>query len=81
MNETTDQLWSDAYYIAVVGASNPRGVSYTYNRWLEKGIAAEHPALRAIKGHLDFLHGTALGPDFDDFDLVKANAVRLGLVT
>lgn len=76
-----DTAWSDAYYIADVGASNPKGVQYTLDKMItERHIPLDHPALRAIGGHLDYLQGRGLGPELDDLREVQANARRLGLI-
>jgi hypothetical protein len=76
---TEDQLWRDAYNIAWIGASNPRGVRHSITQIFEAGFDDDHAAVRAIKGHLDFLEGRSLGPEFSDLDLVIANARRLGI--
>lgn len=80
-DEDLDTAWSDAYYIADVGASNPKGVQYTLDKMItERHIPLDHPALRAIEGHLAYLHGNGLGPELDDLREVQANARRLGLI-
>ena len=43
--------------------------------------ACEHPALRAIAGHLAYLYGYGLGPDDKYLTATQDNARRLGLVT
>ena len=73
-----DKAWSDAYYIAWVGASNPKGVQRTLTEHTAS-LGETHPAVRAIAGHLAFLAGTSLGPDSDVLEQVLANARRLGL--
>jgi hypothetical protein len=74
-----DQAWRDAYYIATVGASNPKGVANALARHVGH-LGDDHPAVRAIRGHLEFLQGTSLGPEFDDLREVGRNAARLGLI-
>lgn len=81
-----DELWRDAWRIAWVGASNPAAVASTLSKHtaaLTREIgtrpACQHPALRAIAGHLAFLYGYGLGPDQEYLDQVEANARRLGL--
>ena len=76
---TEDRLWRDAYYIAYIGASNPRGVRHSLTQIVEAGFDDNHAAVRAIKGHLDFLEGRSLGPEIADLDAVLANARRLGV--
>jgi hypothetical protein len=80
--ETTDRdedgAWSDAYHISYIGASNPTGVRRTWSLRAAR-LGDDHHAVRAIKGHLDFLEGRGIGPEFDDLDAVKANARRLGI--
>lgn len=55
------QLWRDAYRIAYIGASNPKGVRHTMVEHL-KTFGSGHPAVRAIQGHLAFLEVMALAP-------------------
>jgi hypothetical protein len=43
-------------------------------------LGDDHPAVRAIKGHLAFLKGESLGPELDDLREVERNARRLGLM-
>ena len=74
-----DQAWRDAYYIADVGASNPRGVERTLTETSGR-VGSDHPAVRAIRGHLEFLRGESLGPSFGDLDAVRVNARRLGII-
>ena len=62
--------WEDAYGIAYIGASNPKGVENTLNHWKSQGLDESHPAVRAIQGHLDYLNGKGLGPEFDDLEEV-----------
>ncbi len=76
---TDDAAWTDAYRIAWVGASNPRGVSRTLDEHSAR-FGVDHPAVRAIRGHLDFLRGHGLGPDLDKLRDVERNAKRLGLI-
>lgn len=82
-----DGLWADAYRIAWVGASNPAAVASTLARRTQEVIhvigtrpACQHPALRAIAGHLAYLFGQGLGPDQKYLDAVEANAKRLSLI-
>jgi len=76
--EQVDRAWNDAYLIAWVGASNPQGVARTMAP--HRGILGpEHPAVKAISGHLAFLHGHGIGPEFDELDAVRDNGVRLGI--
>jgi hypothetical protein len=63
-------LWRDAYHIAWVGASNPKGVARTLQAH-QATFGADHIAVRAIRGHLDFLQGTSCGPEFDELDAVR----------
>ena len=75
-----DAAWADAYGIAVTGASNPKGVAYTLDNLIRNHhVPVNHPAIRAIEGHLDYLNGNGLGPEMDDFREVEANARRLGI--
>ena len=62
--------WRDGYLIAWVGASNPRGVSFRLATH-ESELGPDHVAVRAIRGHLAFLQGEALGPDMDDLTAVR----------
>lgn len=67
-------IWRDAYGIAVVGASNPRGVARTMVNYIDEGVTLrDSPALRAIFGHLEFLLGKGLGPEMDDLREVEAH--------
>jgi hypothetical protein len=75
-----DKLWSDAYHIAIVGASNPKGVRNTMVAHLAT-FGSGHPAVRAIEGHHAFLTGTSLGPEPADLAAVEENARRLGLMS
>lgn len=70
-------LWEDAWHIAWVGGSNITGITHTYNKWSNL-YGANHPAVLAIKGHLDFLHGRGLGPEFDVLDQVLLKAREYG---
>jgi hypothetical protein len=76
--EDADAVWEHAYHIAWIGASNPKGVERT---WLIDATrhGQDHPGVRAILAHLDFLHGQGIGPEFADFDAVRDNARRLGI--
>lgn len=72
------QAWREAYYIAVVGASNPVSVAGTLGRLSAAMLrhigthgVETHPALRAIAGHLAYLYGYGLGPDSDVLDQVE----------
>jgi hypothetical protein len=81
-----DQAWADAYRVNFPGASNPVAVASA----LARNSAAllheigtdgirEHPALRAIAGHLAFLYGYSLGAEVYLLDETEINAVRLGI--
>ena len=74
-----DKAWDAAYHISYIGASNPKGVRHTLDDLTAKGIGDDHPAMRAIEGHLAYLHGDGTGPEFDDLAAVKDNARRLGI--
>lgn len=73
-----DQLWRDAYGIAWIGASNPVAVQHTLDKWTET-FGADNLAVRAMAGHLAFLRGESLGPEFMELDAVLENARRLGI--
>jgi hypothetical protein len=75
-----DRAWQAAYAIAWVGASNPRGVTRSLTEYRE-ALGPEHVAARAIAGHLAFLQGESIGPEFDELDAVLSNARRLGIHT
>lgn len=70
--------WRDAYYIAWVGASNPKGVARSLSQWLPI-LGSNHPAVEAITGHLAFLNGESMGPSSEVLDKVLACAVKLGI--
>ncbi len=42
-------------------------------------LRPEHPAVRAISGHLGFLRGCGAGPSPELLDQVRENAIRLGI--
>lgn len=69
-NITTEQPWRDAYLIAWIGASNPRAVQRTLDTHTAT-YGPEHVAVRAIRGHLDYLEGNGLGPEMDALREVK----------
>jgi hypothetical protein len=73
-----DQVWRDAYSIAWVGACNARAVARTLTHYRDT-YGANHPAVRAIAGHLAFLDHESLGPEFADLDAVVENGRRLGI--
>lgn len=73
-----DSLWKDAYGIAWIGASNPVAVERVLERRTAE-FGANNPAVRAIAGHLAFLRGESIGPEFDDLDAVLINARKMGL--
>lgn len=74
-----DEAWRDAYYIAYVGASNPKAIARTFQRHLAV-LGVEHVAVRAIGGHLGYLRGSSLGPAPEELLEVEAQAKRLGLL-
>jgi len=74
-----DKAWESAWHIASNGASNPKGVRYTLDELVAKGMGDSVPA-RAIQGHLDYLEGRSPGPELDDLREVDANARRLGII-
>lgn len=63
-------VWNDAYLIAWIGACNKFAVSQILKRH-EAMYGADHQAVRAIRGHLEFLEGISLGPEMDDLRAVK----------
>lgn len=69
-DEHVNGLWRDAYNIAWIGASNPRGVERTLAQHTET-YGPDHVAVRAIRGHLEFLKGNGLGPESDDLTTVR----------
>ena len=74
-----DEAWRDEFHIAWIGASNPRAVMRTLNR--HRAVMGEdHPAVRAITGHLAFLEGKSLGPSEELLGEVMEQAYRLHLV-
>jgi hypothetical protein len=77
--EAENAAWRDAYYIAWIGACNPRAVGATYVKH-SNTLGRQHPAVRAIGDHHDFLKGESLGPSLADLESVKMNAQRLGLM-
>jgi hypothetical protein len=72
--QTFDELYQEAYSIAVVGASNPIAVAGTLHEAMlflsRKGFdhsdIKESAAIRAIAAHLNFLLGQGLGPEESD---------------
>lgn len=78
-SDVEDKAWHAAYLIAWVGASNPRGVALALDEH-STAVGSDHPAVVAIRGHLDYLNGQSLGPAFDILDAVRENAGRLGLL-
>lgn len=82
-----DQLWRDAYLIAHAGASNPVAVARTLREHCKTVLARthssdavrQHPALRAIAGHLAFLFGQGIGPEFADLDTVSRECKARGI--
>lgn len=71
--ETTElrfrAMWRDAYLIAVVGASNVKGVERTLESYRALGYGNRVP-VRAIRSHLEYLQGKGLGPLMDDYRAV-----------
>lgn len=70
--EAEAAAWHEAYYIAVVGASNPAAVASRLARHaaalthlIGTENAKHHPAIQCIFGHLAFLYGLGLGPNED----------------
>lgn len=61
------ELWEDAWHIAWIGASNPRAVGHTLDKWVNL-YGHDNDAVKAIQGHYDFMHGRGLGPDSDILD-------------
>jgi hypothetical protein len=61
-----------------VGACNPVAVRSAIATHTP-ALGSDHPAVRAMQGHLDFLEGTSIGPEFEDLDAVLSNARRLGI--
>lgn len=72
-----DAAWRDAYGIAWVGASNPRGVQHTIDKHIAAGVDADHPAIQAMQGHLDYLEGRSLGPSSRVLQLVEDHHANL----
>jgi hypothetical protein len=73
------QAWRNAYYIAWVGACNQVAVQSAYSTHAPH-LGEDHPAVRAIKGQLEFLQGTSPGPSAEDIQLVLEHAASLGLI-
>jgi hypothetical protein len=65
-----EKLWRDAYLIAWIGACNPNSVAKALAAH-ERDHGADHPAVRAIRGHLEFLRGNSLGPSDEDLEAVR----------
>lgn len=87
LRKLEDAAWREAHYIASVGASNPSAVAHALARnssalqpYLGTDGVRQHPALRAIAGHLAYLYGYGLGPDMGVLDALRQNATRLGIV-
>jgi hypothetical protein len=57
-------MWQEAYNIAWIGASNPKGIIRTINTRAEV-FGYDHPAIEAMCDHLAFLLGHGLGPEFE----------------
>jgi hypothetical protein len=75
-----DAGWEAAWHIAVNGASNPKGVEHSLRNFVrDKHIPIDHAIVRAIEGHLDYLHGNGLGPELEDLREVQYHARRLGI--
>jgi hypothetical protein len=75
-----DAAWRDAYHIAWIGASNPKGVERSLTQHIAT-VGAGHVACKAMAGHLAYLRGHGLGPELEELGEVFDNAVRLGLET
>jgi hypothetical protein len=71
-----DRMWQDAYAIAWIGASNPKGVIHTISTYAGL-FGYDHPAIEAMCDHLAFLLGHGLGPEFDILDQVRAEHDRI----
>lgn len=65
-----NDVWKDAYLIAWIGACNKLAVSLILKRH-EATYGADHQAVRAIRGHLEYLEGDSLGPEMEDLRAVK----------
>jgi hypothetical protein len=63
--------WEDAYGIAWIGASNPKGVQNTVDHWKQQGLNEDEMPLRAMQKHLDYLNGDGLGPEWDDLTAIN----------
>jgi hypothetical protein len=75
-----DAGWEAAWHIAVNGASNPKGVEHSLRNFVrDKHIPIDHTIVRAIEGHLDYLHGNGLGPELEDLREVQYHARRIGI--
>lgn len=75
-----DRAWQAAYAIAWIGASNPDPVKRSISEYTQ-ALGAQHHAVQAMQGHLDYLNGEGLGPPWELLDEVTANAQRLGVAT
>jgi len=73
-----DAAYRAAYHIAWVGASNQKGVERSIAEHTAT-VGADHVAVRAMVGHLEFLRGNGLGPEMEELSEVRENGVRLGL--
>jgi hypothetical protein len=71
-----DMMWQDAYNIAWIGASNPKGVIRTISTYAGL-FGYDHPAIEAMCDHLAFMLGHGLGPEFDILDQVRAEYARI----
>lgn len=72
-----EKAYHDAYLIAWVGASNPKAVERRIER-VERQLGPDHVTVRAMRGHLAFLHGTSIGPDDTDLSAIRDYAERKG---
>jgi hypothetical protein len=76
--QTFDELYEQAYNIAVIGASNPIGVAGTLHEAMlflsRKGFdhsdIRNSTPIRAIAAQLNFLLGQGLGPEESDLGLL-----------
>jgi hypothetical protein len=71
-----DIMWQEAYNIAWLGASNPKGIIRTINTRAEV-FGYDHPAIEAMCDHLAFLLGHGIGPEFDILDQVREEYDRI----
>jgi hypothetical protein len=70
MTMRQNDVWKDAYLIAWIGACNQLAVKLILQRHAAT-YGADHQAVRAIRGHLEFLEGNSLGPEMEDLRAVK----------